>query len=690
MVRLGDFGISRVLSNTLSVASTCVGTPLYLAPELCEGKAYDGKSDVWSLGAILFELCALQPPFTANTMPALVMRICSDAPPKLSDSFSADTRDLAMRLLCKDPDQRPRVHEILEMAFIKARIEQFLDQETITTEFSHTVIRQPAPGPEKGAEGSASAASSSRPRTGAAGAGSGGAGKARPKTGGGAAPGATKRAPSRGGATTGVAGARTAGGPRRPSPGPPEPPPEETAAQRNQRVKEDQERRDAMREQMKRDRLAYARTRSKGVPTAAEIVEQAVQDQHAADKPVMAPVHAPAGEVDESTRRALEAAHPGTRLLTEAERRISHESLIRRQQEVVARVQSSQLKGEAGRAALNEAQRELLDISRIRNAMSKRYVLLRTEAYAGAAEAMPPGTVVAGVPVEEIGLIDEVDAELEIEDDAEEAEDDPPYEEHGAAGALATTLAATMRVSAAGAGPTGPAGLDRTVRVGAAPTDLRTSLAWDCGCSPSMPTEAGSTMGGDDARRHGSGGIQFEVTLEKGAKPFKPPPRQAAESRRSEPPHEAAAAPNAPDASATLSVPAQLFGVGRPLASKIEKLRAHLEEKLGSREAFERVYDYVSREERSEQQSGEREEILAVRTKGQHKTSPHAFLPRTCVPCHAPCLLRAGKALLRTPDPQKPPRPSFTLIRQFMGDEKDCLPLVHTLLYLEEALDVRQ
>ena len=79
-MRLGDFGISRVLTNTQSVASTCVGTPLYLAPELCEGKEYKEKGDVWSLGAILYELCTLQPPFTANTMPALVMRICNDAP----------------------------------------------------------------------------------------------------------------------------------------------------------------------------------------------------------------------------------------------------------------------------------------------------------------------------------------------------------------------------------------------------------------------------------------------------------------------------------------------------------------------------------------------------------------------------------------------------------------------------------
>ena len=122
-VRLGDFGISKVLSNTLSVASTCVGTPLYLAPELCEGKEYDVKADAWSLGAILYELCALQPPFTANTMPALIMRICGEAPPPISGDFSEATKALTMRLLDKDPTKRPRVHDVLAEPHIHSRIE---------------------------------------------------------------------------------------------------------------------------------------------------------------------------------------------------------------------------------------------------------------------------------------------------------------------------------------------------------------------------------------------------------------------------------------------------------------------------------------------------------------------------------------------------------------------------------------
>ena len=74
-VRLGDFGISRVLSSTLSVVNTCVGTPLYLSPEMCEGLAYDSKCDSWSLGVMLFEMCSLHHPFEASVMLPHIARL---------------------------------------------------------------------------------------------------------------------------------------------------------------------------------------------------------------------------------------------------------------------------------------------------------------------------------------------------------------------------------------------------------------------------------------------------------------------------------------------------------------------------------------------------------------------------------------------------------------------------------------
>jgi NIMA (never in mitosis gene a)-related kinase len=77
IIKLGDFGIARVLSNTRSKAKTVVGTPYYLSPEIIESKPYDFKSDVWSLGVLLYEMCALAPPFNATSLHQLALRIVS-------------------------------------------------------------------------------------------------------------------------------------------------------------------------------------------------------------------------------------------------------------------------------------------------------------------------------------------------------------------------------------------------------------------------------------------------------------------------------------------------------------------------------------------------------------------------------------------------------------------------------------
>lgn len=89
-IKLGDFGISRVLENTNAAAQTVVGTPYYMSPEACQSNPYTSKSDVWSLGCILYELCALEHAFKADNLLGLVFKIVQEEPAPIPSHYSSD------------------------------------------------------------------------------------------------------------------------------------------------------------------------------------------------------------------------------------------------------------------------------------------------------------------------------------------------------------------------------------------------------------------------------------------------------------------------------------------------------------------------------------------------------------------------------------------------------------------------
>ena len=74
LIKIGDLGVAKML-QTNTKAITYIGTPYYLSPEVCEGKPYNSKSDVWALGCILYELCTFKKPFNAFNQAALCMKI---------------------------------------------------------------------------------------------------------------------------------------------------------------------------------------------------------------------------------------------------------------------------------------------------------------------------------------------------------------------------------------------------------------------------------------------------------------------------------------------------------------------------------------------------------------------------------------------------------------------------------------
>lgn len=81
--KLGDFGIARILSHTAERLSTQAGTPYYMAPELFQSEKYNSKADIWSLGIILFEMIALEVPFTSSNYAKLIKRVASAKLPSI-------------------------------------------------------------------------------------------------------------------------------------------------------------------------------------------------------------------------------------------------------------------------------------------------------------------------------------------------------------------------------------------------------------------------------------------------------------------------------------------------------------------------------------------------------------------------------------------------------------------------------
>ena len=119
-----------------------VGTPYYLSPEVVQSKPYNTKTDIWSMGVMLYELCALKPPFDASSIPLLTMKIIRGAYNPIPGSFSPEIKDLIKQMLEVRADRRPDVNKILSMPLIQKRIKGFLNETVMKDEFSHTVLHK--------------------------------------------------------------------------------------------------------------------------------------------------------------------------------------------------------------------------------------------------------------------------------------------------------------------------------------------------------------------------------------------------------------------------------------------------------------------------------------------------------------------------------------------------------------------
>lgn len=111
LAKLGDLNVSKVAKKGLLYTQT--GTPYYASPEVWKDLPYDSKSDLWSLGCVLYEAVTLQPPFRANDMDGLYRKVLKGSYPKIPEQYTQDLAKMIKRLISVNPQQRPTCDQIL-------------------------------------------------------------------------------------------------------------------------------------------------------------------------------------------------------------------------------------------------------------------------------------------------------------------------------------------------------------------------------------------------------------------------------------------------------------------------------------------------------------------------------------------------------------------------------------------------
>lgn len=149
VIKLGDFGISRVLEGTTEAAVTIVGTPYYMSPEVCRSEPYNWKSDIWALGCVLYELCMLKHAFESSSLLGLVYKIVSDHYEPIPSFYSPQLNELIRQLLMKSADQRPTFNQLFSNPYVKGYLARS----------AHSFLQTPSPPP-----GEPPAAAPSRPK----------------------------------------------------------------------------------------------------------------------------------------------------------------------------------------------------------------------------------------------------------------------------------------------------------------------------------------------------------------------------------------------------------------------------------------------------------------------------------------------------------------------------------------------
>lgn len=121
LIKIGDLNVSKYLKKN-TYAETMAGTPLYIPPEMIEDLPYSNKCDIWSLGCVIYELCALEPPFNGKNLPQLYKNIKSGKYIPIPSQYSNDLKKIIALMLQTNPNKRISSEELLYLPIIKSKM----------------------------------------------------------------------------------------------------------------------------------------------------------------------------------------------------------------------------------------------------------------------------------------------------------------------------------------------------------------------------------------------------------------------------------------------------------------------------------------------------------------------------------------------------------------------------------------
>jgi eukaryotic-like serine/threonine-protein kinase len=140
-VKITDFGIAKIASSNLTTTGQFLGTPNYMSPEQVSGSPVDGRSDLFSLGVVLYELLTNRKPFQGDNLTAISYKIVHEdhtPPAVLSPEVPLEFNEIVARAMAKDPWNRYQRGKDMALALyqLKAQIEERRSQDDLGTMIS--------------------------------------------------------------------------------------------------------------------------------------------------------------------------------------------------------------------------------------------------------------------------------------------------------------------------------------------------------------------------------------------------------------------------------------------------------------------------------------------------------------------------------------------------------------------------